>query len=186
MFLPPLPPPLFLHFPAWGRSQDQGKAVHANDLFETMLKAYKAGNKKLKPNIVVVNAVINACAYTYGDLEEQQQAMEIAHNQLKELESGDYGSPDHLTYGTFLKVCANQMEDCDTRRQITDDIFKNCMRDGKFGNIVLQQLKAMGPPDTYFKLVGHDINEGIRMEDLPSEWCGNVVEGKWRRRRNLK
>ena len=177
---------LFLLGSAWGRSHGQGKAEHANHLFETMVKSYKEGNTKLKPNIVIVNAVINACAYTYGDMDEQQKAMEIAHNQLRNLESGDYGSPDHLTYGTFLKVCANQMEDCDTRRQITEVIFKKCVRDGQLGNLVLQQLKAMGPPDTYFNLVGHDINDNITVDDLPNEWHKNVVEGKWRRRRNLK
>jgi hypothetical protein len=149
-----------------------------------MVKSYKEGNKNLKPNIVIVNAVINACAYTYGDGNEHQRALEIAHNQLKQLEISDYGSADHLTYGTFLKVCANQMPDCDTRRQIMEVIFKKCIRDGQLGNLVLQQLRAMGPPETYSKLVGREIEDDMNMEALPQEWHSNVVEGKWRRRRN--
>jgi hypothetical protein len=169
---------------AWGRSHETGKAEHASNLFETMVKSYKEGNKNLKPNIVVVNAVINACAYTYGDGSEHQRALEIAHNQLKQLETSDYGSADHLTYGTFLKVCANQMPDCDTRRQIMEVIFKKCIRDGQLGNLVLQQLRAMGPPETYSKLVGREIEDDMNMEALPQEWHSNVVEGKWRRRRN--
>lgn len=171
---------------AWARSQREGKAERAHDLFQTMVKLYNAGNKSVKPNIVASNAVINACAYTNGDVEEQNRAMEIAHKQLKTLESSkNFGTPDQVTYGTFLKVCANQMPDCDTRQQIIEVIFKKCVGDGQVGNLVLQQLKAMGPASLYQSLVGRSIEEDIRMEDLPHEWRGNVVEGKWRRRRNL-
>jgi hypothetical protein len=49
---------------------------------------------------------------------------------------------------------------------------------------VIQQLKAMGPPDLYFNLIGFDIHDDITMEDLPQDWWANVVEGRRRRRRN--
>jgi hypothetical protein len=163
-----------------------GKAERANNLFRIMKSAYEESNdKSLRPNVVAVNAVMNACAYTMGDVPEQNRAMEIAHRQLKDLETSGFGSPDQVTYGTFLKVCKNQMPDCSTRQQITEVIFRKCVRDGQLGNLVLQELKAMGPPDLYFQLIGRDIDEDIKMEDLPREWWCNVVEGKWRRRRNL-
>ena len=129
---------------------------------------------------------MNACAYTSGDVMEQNRAMEIAHAHLKDLESADYGNPDHVTYGTFLKVCANQMPDCSTRQQIMEVVFGQCIRDGQVGNLVLQQMRAMGPGDLYYRLVGRDILEEIQMEDLPAEWWANVVEGKWRRRRKFE
>lgn len=161
-----------------------GKAERANNLFRTMKEGYENGNKNLRPNVVAVNAVMNACAYTIGDVPEQNRAMEIAHRQLKDLESSDYGSPDQVTYGTFLKVCANQMPDCSTRQQIIEVIFKKSSQSGQVGNLVLQQLKAMGPPELFYSLIGREIEDNIRIEDLPSEWWSNVVEGKWRRRRN--
>lgn len=150
-----------------------------------MVTAYYSGDKSLKPNVVAVNAVMNACAYTSGDVMEQSRAMEIAHAQLKQLESSDYGTPDQVTYGTYLKVCGNQMPDCSTRQQIMEVIFKKCVNDGQVGNLVLQQLKAMGPPDLYCKLVGRSFEEETRIADLPSDWTCNVVEGKWRRRRKF-
>jgi hypothetical protein len=64
-------------------------------------------------------------------------------------------------------------------------IFKKCAENGQLGNLVLQQLKSMGPPDLYYNLVGFDINDDVRMEDLPQEWWCNVVEGKLRRRRSM-
>lgn len=177
---------IFLSCVAWARSQQIGKADIANNLFRNMVKSYQSGNQSLRPNVVAVNAVMNACAYTAGDVMEQNRAMEIAHAQMKRLESSDYGSPDHVTYGTFLQVCANQMPDCSTRQQILEVVFEKCIRDGQVGNLVLQQMKAMGPADLYYRLVGRDIYEDLRMEDLPTEWWVNVVEGKWRRRRKFE
>lgn len=163
-----------------------GKAERANNLFRIMREAYEDGtNKKVRPNVVAVNAVINACAYTMGDVPEQNRAMEIAHRQLKDLENSKYGTPDQVTYGTFLKVCKNQMPDCSTRQQIMEVIFNKCVRDGQVGNLVVQQMKDMGPPELYYNLLGCDINDDIKMEELPHEWWCNVVEGKWRRRRNM-
>lgn len=150
-----------------------------------MKKLYQAGNKKLKPNVVVANAVMNACAYTTGDGPERNRAVEIAHTILKDLETGGYGKPDQVTYGTFLKVCFNQMPECSTRDQIVRMIFQKCCKDGQVGSLVLQQMRATASPQMYSELVGEDIDSDHRMQDLPKEWWCNVVEGKWRRRRNF-
>lgn len=154
------------------------------NLLREMTKLYLAGNKKLRPNVIAVNAVLNACAYTSGgDVNEQGRAMEIAHIVLQELERSPYGKPDQVTYGTFLKVCYNQMPACSTRSQIMEILFKKCCKDGQVGNLVLQQLKSMATDAEYQHMIGRGIDEPITMEELPSEWWDNVVEGKWRRRR---
>ena len=150
-----------------------------------MKQLYKEGDKDVRPNVVVANAVMNACAYTMGDVPERNRAMEIAHKVLRSMESGEYGKPDQITYGTFLKVFANQMPECSTREQIVEMIFKKCVASGQVGNLVLQQLKAITSPEKYFDLVGMNIYDDHGMEDLPNEWWSNVVEGKWRRRRNF-
>ena len=150
-----------------------------------MMQLHQGGDENMRPNVVVANAVMNACAYTTGDVPERNRAMEIAHKILRWLEGGELpGSPDQVTYGTFLQVCANQMPECSSREQIVQMIFQKCARDGQVGNLVLQQLRAICTPEKYFELVGRDIYEEHQMEDLPNEWWCNVVEGKWRRRRH--
>jgi len=177
---------LFYAFIAWARSQKQNKAERALNLLKEMIKLNKEGNKNLRPNVVVANSVMNACAYTSGDGPERNRAMEIAHKILKNLESGEWGSgPDQVTYGTFLKVCANQLPECSSRDQIVEKIFHKCRSSGQVGNLVLQQLQATTSPQKYFELVGKDIEAMHGMEDLPKDWWCNVVEGKWRRRRNF-
>lgn len=132
--------------------------------------------------MVAANAVMNACAYTSGDSQEKNRAVELAHTVLKDLESSPYGNPDQVTYGTFMKVCANQMPDSHTRQQIVEVLFKKCRKDGQVSDFVLQQFKAMVPEEVYQDLIGRPIYEHLVMEDLPKEWWCNVVEGKWRRR----
>lgn len=165
------------------------KAERANNLFRTMKQSYDSTDggvnmNHLRPNVVAVNAVMNACAYTAGDTIEQNRAMEIAHKRFKDLEESDYGAPDQITYGTFLKVCANQMPDCATRQQIIEVIFQKSTQDGMFGNLVLSQLREMGPADLFYRMVGHSIEDEVDLEDLPKEWWCNVVEGRWRRRQH--
>ena len=173
-------------FTAWARSTAHGKADRALNLFREMESLYEAGNIKLRPTVVSYNAVMNACAYTSNsDLHEQNRAIEIAHKMLRKLENSPYGDPDQVTYGTFLKVCAFQMSDCSSRHQIVDSIFKKCCMDGQVGNLVLQQIRTIADEEQYYRLVGRSIDEEIRMEDLPSDWWCNVVEGRWRRRKHL-
>jgi pentatricopeptide repeat protein len=169
---------------AWARCSKPGKAERAYNLFREMRNLYEAGNPHVRPNVVAVNAVINACAYTNGDVPEQSRAMEIAHKSLKDLENSPYGMPDQVTYGTFLKVCASQLPASSTQQQIVAVLFKKCCKDGQVGNFVLQQLKAMLSADMYEELVGKSIHEHVQMEDLPKSWWCNVVEGKWRRKRS--
>jgi hypothetical protein len=175
---------LFQH-KAWARSQQQNKAERALNLLKEMKQLYKQGDENLRPNVVVANAVMNACAFTTGDSPERNRAVEIAHKVLKDLEVGDYGKPDQVTYGTFLKVCANQMPECSTRENIIEMIFQKCRRDGQVGNMVLQQLRAIASPEKYLELIGFPIDAEHGMEELPQDWWSNVVEGKWRRKRHF-
>jgi hypothetical protein len=149
---------------------------------------YVGGNPHARPNVVAANAVLNACAFTTtgDDIRLQNRAVEIAHSILKELERSPniYGKPDQVTYGTFMKTCANQMPDSHTRQQIVAMLFKKCAKDGLVGNLVLQQLRGMASEELYEQLIGRSIHDAnnIRYEDLPSSWTCNVVEGRWRRR----
>jgi Pentatricopeptide repeat domain len=182
---------------AWAKSTAPNKVDRAMNVFREMKALYRSGDHEhLKPNVIAYNAVMNACAFcnnvggggsTSISLQEQSHAMEMAHSILKEMEqsSNEFNvTPDQVTYGTFLKVCANQLPDCSTRQQIVEVLFKKCVRDGQVGNLVLQQLKTMINEELYMRLIGKPQNADITMEDLPQEWWCNVVEGKGRWKRS--
>jgi hypothetical protein len=175
------------------------------NLYKEMKALYNAGNHQhLKPTVVAVNAVMNACAYTpTTDMIHSNRAVEIAHLLFKkELEESKTAlSPDQVTYGTFLKVLANQMPDCQSRKQIVEYLFKSCCRDGQVGNLVLQQLQRVVASDQEFQELvqvhnnradsgnggggGGSSSMTVRMEDLPNEWTCNVIEGRWKRRQQV-
>lgn len=169
---------------AWARSMKNDKANRAYTLFKEMEKLFKAGNKDVRPNVVAVNAVMNACAYTTpDDIRTSTRAVDIAHTILKRLEQQTfplYGKPDQITYGTFLKVCEKQMPESNTREQIVNVIFRKCVNSGQLGNFVLQQIASMAPDELYFELLGrHKMMDAfLQMDDLPKAWSCNVVEGK--------
>ena len=151
-----------------------------------MEKLFEAGNKDVRPNVVALNAVLNACAYTgAADFRTSNRAVEIAHTVLKHVETNApvYGKPDQITFGTFLKVCATQMPDSSTREKVIDVIFKLSVRDGQVGNFVLQQLQQIASDELYLELVGRRIQDPIDMEVLPKSWWSNVAieeKKKWR------
>eukprot|EP00565_Helicotheca_tamesis_P003951 CAMPEP_0185728158 /NCGR_PEP_ID=MMETSP1171-20130828/3609_1 /TAXON_ID=374046 /ORGANISM="Helicotheca tamensis, Strain CCMP826" /LENGTH=714 /DNA_ID=CAMNT_0028396833 /DNA_START=90 /DNA_END=2231 /DNA_ORIENTATION=- len=158
---------------AWARSHNLDKAERALDIHQQMCELYESGgriNPKVRPNVVIYNAVMNACAFTMGDSIEQHRAMEIAHSMLTELEKSEHGTPDQITYGTFLKVCANQMPEGETRDQIVNVVFRKCAKDGQVGRMVLQQMKSLANPESYEKLLNRKMEEDIDVDDLPLEW----------------
>jgi len=166
---------------AWGRSLEYGKAEKVFDLYKEMLKLYKDGNKKLRPNVVVYNSILNACAYTTGDLSEQQKAMAIANLIFQELHRSPYDKPDEISYGTFFKVCQNQIPPGKTRHDIVDLIFRKCVEDGQVGQLVLDQMKVAASSEQFEALVGVDADDA-ELLTLPQEWRRNVTSRNRSRR----
>jgi hypothetical protein len=168
---------------AYARSHTYDKARSAYDLFLHMKELYDASGKPtLRPNNVVYNSVLNACAFSIGDLEEQSQAIEIANAMLVGLDESPYGKPDQVTYGTYLKVINNQMPLTEARHQVVETVFRKCAKDGMVGEMVLRQMREMGLEEIYENLVGKTIWGELKLSDFPSEWTCNVVEGKRMRR----
>jgi len=162
---------------AYAKSPLLGKAETANEIFHHMLSQYNAGNKHLKPNVIIINSVMNACAYSIGDEMHRSRAMKIASEMFKELERSSYGSPDQVTYGTFLKVCAHQVPVGDARDAITEVVFKKACKDGQVGDMVMRQLRSMTTDRLYMKLVKKKKVESKKIYvDLPEHWYVNVRE----------
>eukprot|EP00584_Thalassiosira_punctigera_P014760 CAMPEP_0172553960 /NCGR_PEP_ID=MMETSP1067-20121228/52547_1 /TAXON_ID=265564 ORGANISM="Thalassiosira punctigera, Strain Tpunct2005C2" /NCGR_SAMPLE_ID=MMETSP1067 /ASSEMBLY_ACC=CAM_ASM_000444 /LENGTH=674 /DNA_ID=CAMNT_0013342243 /DNA_START=166 /DNA_END=2191 /DNA_ORIENTATION=+ len=163
----------------YARSHAFGKAKIAHELFLHMKELYDASGKEdLRPNGVVYNSVLNACAFSIGDLEEQSQALDIANAMLVGLDEGPYGRPDQVTYGTYLKVINNQMPAGEAQDQVVEAVFRKCAKDGMVGEMVLRQLREMGMEEVFEKLVGKSFWGEFNLSDLPREWTCNVIEGK--------
>lgn len=172
---------------AFARSHAFGKAQSSYELFLHMKELHEASGKStLRPNNIVYNSVLNACAFSIGDLEEQSQAIEIANAMLVGLDESPYGRPDQVTYGTYLKVINNQMPPTNARDQAVATVFRKCAKEGMVGQMVLRQLREMGMEQLYENLAGVSLWGESSLQDLPREWTCNVIEGKRMRKREFR
>ncbi len=177
---------------AVSKSSREDKAQRALRFLRRMEQLYRAGvNKDMRPNEFTYTSVLNSCAFScVGGQYSRSKALDTAIFTLEELQSSPYGNPNHVTYGMFLKACANLIPmDPERRRHVVEPVFLQCCKDGQVGDIVLKQLRLAAPDDLYQKLLGHLIQTGstVRVEDLPPEWSCNVrneryTRGKYKRK----
>ena len=183
---------------AISKSQNQAKAQKALRLLRRMDKLYQAGYKEARPNAVTYTSVLNSCAFpsVLADPKTRRKALDTAIFTLEELQASRYGQPNQVTYGTFMKACANLLseeeEDVNRKRMVIEKAFQQCCRDGQVGEMVLAHLRDAAPKDLYYELLEGAILEPIAddkplaaavdsatfrevtVHDLPPEWRCNV------------
>mmetsp|Transcript_9514 Transcript_9514/g.14149 ORF Transcript_9514/g.14149 Transcript_9514/m.14149 type:complete len:833 (+) Transcript_9514:2-2500(+) len=184
---------------AWSKSSRPKKAQKALSIVRGMDALYRRGNKDIRPNAYSYTTVINACAFSNAETATMRsRLLGIAVAALQELQSSPrYGPANHITYGTFLKACANLIDEDDEmlRKVMIEPVFIKCCQDGQVGEFVLRQLRVAAPDDLYEKLLGeyaatsnlsNSVKCAVNIEDVPKEWRRNVKEKtrnkKWKNR----
>ena len=152
----------------YARSLEADKAVMAVSILQRMEEEYRAGNPSARPNIIAYNSVLNACAFTSGKAESIETAFKIACLVFDEVRSG-HAKPSHVTYGTFLAVCANLMPESEIRDSLVDATFKRCARDGLVSDMVWRNLKAAASPELRGSILNQS-NDNI----LEATWSRNL------------
>lgn len=180
--------------------QSEKKAVSALQVLKRMKEMYESGkNPQAKPTIVSYNSVLNACATTFGRSigtreEERTTDTSVVTNQSQHLALGIVRviyrelthdnseiTPDHFTYGTVLKACANLMTPLDDEALLfIRDVFEKCCSDGQVSFGVLFQLRQAAPIELYRDLIPIEAidatNDHFILEKIPSSWNRNVKE----------
>lgn len=184
--------------------QSEKKAVSALQVLKRMKEMYESGkNPQAKPTIVSYNSVLNACATTFGrsngtkeeertsdtsssvlltNRQSQHLALGIVRVIYRELTSDESEiKPDHFTYGTVLKACANLMAPLDDEALLfIQHVFEKCCDDGQVSFGVLFQLRQAAPIQLYRDLIPHEAidatNDHFILEKIPSSWSRNVKE----------
>lgn len=147
-----------------------------------MDKLYQAGYKDARPNEVTYTSVINSCAFPAAscDPKTRRKALDTALFTLQELQASRYGHPNEITYGTFMQACANLLVANDDEmllREVIENTFQQCCRDGQVGEMVLTHLKIAAPEDLYKELLSEVEVLGetaVSVEHLPQEWRCNI------------
>ena len=146
------------------------------------------GSYDTRPNVIVYNTVLNACAFSArGSEEERRQALQIAVETFNQMRGGKYVSPDAVSYGNMLKCCANLMPPGDQRTAMASRLFASCCDEGLVGGIALDEIRRSIPPRAFLPLLadcGYDkpIQQrrkahSVELRELPREWTKNVKRG---------
>ena len=143
--------------------------------------------------VYTYNAVLNACAYTYGDELAKTTAFQIACTTFNEIRNKKQYNiiPNHVTYGTFLSVCAKLLSQQEKSEKfpLIEAVFRKCCKEGQVGSLVLYSLKEATTPKLFKTLlleskdVSKDLVEVlggksryVNVEDLPNKWTCKVKE----------
>ncbi len=66
--------------------------------------------------------MLNACAFTGKDLQEQEEAFKVACLTFDELRMSDYLHPSAVSYGTFLKAIKKLMPGSEVRDKLVQGV----------------------------------------------------------------
>jgi len=168
---------------SWARSSERNRARHAYQLLNVMTRRYhdaksefnanstkknKSYFKLLKPNVKTFTSVLNACARPV-DESEKQDAFAIAKLAMAQLSVGTYGKPNFLSYAAYLAVCGTTLDVGPERDFETEKTFRDCIKAGQVGQIVLEKLYLSASPEHLHELIGDQLDEQGQIS-IPRHW----------------
>ncbi len=163
----------------WSKSLCPNKAEKARDVLNRMRKASGIRSHTVTMNVHCYNAVINAAAFTEGEIDSRMDAFNIATTTLKELLESDV-EPISSTFGTYLKACGKLSLPRSLAESAIETSFKMCKELGLVNDFVLTQVRFSTCSTQYESLLGDvakakKINERITMAEIPESWKKNVA-----------
>ena len=110
-----------------------------------MLQLYKTReNVDAKPDLITLNSLLNACAFSNAeDEEESAEAVQIAIDayEMYQAEAPIFGVPNHLTYGTMLMIFNKLLPQNDKRDDLMKNLFYQCCEKGHVSGFVVVSYK---------------------------------------------
>ena len=156
----------------WSRSDDDEKVVRSFKIFDkTRLTHAHAGGHDL---LITYNTFLSCCASSEIG---RYNTFDIALSAYRDAQNSSIVHADHITYATFLKVCAKFLHDRKRKETIVKKVFKSCCKDGQVSNLVLKSLHSSVSKDLYCTLLEGAFRKGcVSLLEIPSEWTCNVPQ----------
>ena len=157
---------------ALGRSNIVDKAERTFKVLLQMIESYKGGNSEAKPNIIVFNCALNACAFSRYDMYAKANAFVVAISVLVLLRQ--YTHADEVTCSTIMRACSNLLSTSDPRRdRLAEIAFNKACKEGYVSEGVLSQLYFAASDAMYESLMKCKKGESVSLATLPAAWTAN-------------
>mmetsp|Transcript_29895 Transcript_29895/g.45303 ORF Transcript_29895/g.45303 Transcript_29895/m.45303 type:complete len:499 (-) Transcript_29895:60-1556(-) len=164
----------------WSRSALPNSYRRARSVLDRQMNHYvDTDDNKCKPDVYGFTSVLASCAM---ERKEKQKAFQVGLSTFQQLKNSDeYGSPNHVTYGTMLKCCALLLQPSNPLRQKwTKSLMLQCIEDGCVGEMVMSRFREAASPELF-----QEVMKGVNKKNLPSSWTSNVNEKRnSRKKRN--
>mmetsp|Transcript_9783 Transcript_9783/g.17794 ORF Transcript_9783/g.17794 Transcript_9783/m.17794 type:complete len:1057 (-) Transcript_9783:261-3431(-) len=174
----------------WASSTEGGieKLHKARAVFDKLVRRSKnEKSQHFTPILETYNTLLNAAAFIYkGTPEECVEALAIVADLLQQLNSSDL-EPDHVTYGTILKVYLKLVNDREKRFNMISELFSECCKSGQVGFFVMKEIQRLTEEERKMLLkesYDDPYTRARHFEILPREWTRNVKEHQKRENGN--
>jgi len=129
----------------------------------------------VKPSIITLSTVMNACAHTKGTPEECAEAFRIARSCMKEVLSKKYGPPNNIIFGTYLFACTKLVNPGIERDRLIVPVFEECCKLGLVDEKTYQNVKRALSRDNWERLIyDQNITKDSKYHEIPMEWRKNI------------
>jgi hypothetical protein len=159
----------------WAHSSKKNAYRKARSILDRQIHQFDNGCETCRPDVYGFTSLLSSCASEPGDKSDRAKAFNVALSTFQQLvqRQDEYGSPNHVTYGTMLKCVAHLLpRDSADRKKWARKIFRECSYDGMVGGMVLARVReAVGSSDEF-----KEILQGHSKGNLPSSWTRNVHE----------
>jgi hypothetical protein len=163
----------------WSHSYLKGSYRKTRGILDRQINLFKslngkAGSDDCRPDVYGFTTVLSSCASEPGDDAERLKAFNVAIATYLQLtsHSDQYGSPNHVTYGTMLKCVSKLLpRHSQARKKWTKKVFNQAIENGCVGGMVLSRLQEAASPKEYQALM-----RGRNKKKMPASWTRNVNE----------
>ena len=162
----------------WSHSHSKGSYRKARGILDRQINLFKslngkAGSDDCRPDVYGYTTVLSSCASETGSEADKAKAFNVACSTYQQLiaRREEYGSPNHVTYGTMLKNVSKLLpRDSHQRQKWTKKIFNQAIANGCVGDYVLSRLREAATSGKEYKTLMRNKTKS----KLPASWTRNV------------
>ncbi|KAL3783214.1 hypothetical protein ACHAW5_004684 [Stephanodiscus triporus] len=124
------------------------------------------------------SCLLNCCANVYGSLSEKKEALVIAIHAFEDMKKRPelHGEPNHVTFGTMMKVCVRLSSDDAEKHRLMEHLFVQACKRGNCSKAVLGQFIRHTPSQLNMKVI---LTLGGTKREIPHSWYRNVSRRQW-------
>mmetsp|Transcript_19775 Transcript_19775/g.28865 ORF Transcript_19775/g.28865 Transcript_19775/m.28865 type:complete len:175 (-) Transcript_19775:1252-1776(-) len=150
-----------------------------------MVELYESKeNVEAKPDLISLNSLLNACAFTdRRDEKAAAAAVDIAIKAYELFQKEEYGKLNHLTYGLMIMVFNKLLPWNNLRTDLMKNIFYQACQTGNLSGFVVSQLQhgiaTKDLKELFGKAAVVDKTKTVRIDKrrVPKEWSRNENGG---------